>query len=217
MLSFINWLLLITLCHDRQQQCSHGVCSLILWWDVLQHAGLLTFSDAKISFLGGNCSPLQFCGTHFFFFPNRIYSFVFSIQSFFGHYTLAGVLLTMVLHLVLYFWQKCELLLIKLFFFQPINLCYKFLDSIYRLCSVIYGLPLRRARVADTVNMKPDGWLYWRLNCGVLWYTCKSWKKFWGNTALSLSLGTGSVLCSGQIWREPGYQFFEIGAAVFPP
>lgn len=120
---------------------------------------LLTFSDAKISFWGRDCNLLQFCGT-IFFFSSRIYSFLFSIQSFSGRYTLAGVLLTMVLHLVLDFWQKCELLLLKLFSFQPINLCCEFLDNICHLCSVIYGPPLRRARVADIVTMKPDGRSY---------------------------------------------------------
>ena len=77
--------------------------------------------------------------------------------------------------------KKCELLLLKLFSFQPINLwCCEFLYSIYHLCSVIYGLPLRRARVADIVNMKPKGWLYWRLRCDVSWYICKCWKKSGG-------------------------------------
>ena len=46
------------------------------------------------------CNPLQFCGAHDFF-PVEFLSFL--IQSSFELYPLAGVLLTLVLHPVLYF------------------------------------------------------------------------------------------------------------------
>lgn len=113
-LLFINWIP-ITICHDIYHQCSHRVCCFKLWLEYFVAYQIADVFRCKSFLLRWSLQLFIVLWTHCFF-SSGIYSFLFIIQCFFRLCTLAGVFLTMVLHLVPYFWEKCELLLLKKIF-----------------------------------------------------------------------------------------------------
>lgn len=104
----INWIP-ITICRDSYQQCSLGTYCFKLWWHVCSMSVAIIFRCQGCSLRWSlQIFTVLWCS---WFFSNRIPNFLYS--KFLWTLLLAGVFLTLVLHLVYISDKKCDSLLLR--------------------------------------------------------------------------------------------------------